>query len=252
MDSKWRAEIADPAKPKPAGAVRLLCMSDTHGLHGSIPADQLYECDLLLFAGDFTLVGDPKDVNSFKEWLSHLSCQKVVIAGNLDLTFDTAKLDHFTERITGYCHPDVPIDSIKPAFLSNPGNMRYAEHECVEVAGVKIFASPYTPEFRDWGFQILPGEGKERWSVIPDDVDVVLTHGPPRGVCDKTVTGFSAGCPDLKDALERTKPALCVFGHIHEAHGVDRLGSTLCCNVAMVNVSNHLANKPTLVDLIPK
>lgn len=253
MDSKWRAEITDPSKPKPPGAIRLLCLSDTHGEHDKIPKECLYDCDILLHAGDFSAFGKPEDVTSFKSWLDHINCQKVVIAGNCDLTFDTAHLDRLSKQIDRFFHPTQPLDSVKPAFLKDCGNTKYAEHELVEISGIKIFASPYTPEFYNLAFQIAQGEGESRWSAIPDNVDVLLTHGPPRGVCDLTSSGMNVGCPDLRKAIERTKPALCIFGHIHEARGVGHIGDTLCCNVAIgEGRASSPEIKPILIDLIPK
>lgn len=46
-----------------------------------------------------------------------------------------------------------------------------------------------------------------------------MTHGPPHRILDKTYMGVFAGCEALAPRLEQLRPALCVFGHIHEARG---------------------------------
>jgi Icc-related predicted phosphoesterase len=251
--SQWKAEIVhDPSIPKPDGSLRLLCLSDTHGKHAGIPRASIPTVDLILFGGDFSLVGNPVDVASFKEWIRSFNVPAVIIAGNCDLAFDTERLAHFTPRIEGYCHPTVPIDTIKPSFLENPGKISYLEDSEVTVNGVRIYGSPYSPEFNDWGFPIHQGEAESRWSKIPDGIDVLLVHGPPKDVCDATSTGFHAGCASLRTAIERTKPALAVFGHIHEAHGIGEVGETLCANVAVLNVKFELGYPVTLIDLIRK
>jgi hypothetical protein len=69
-------------------------------------------------------------------------------------------------------------------------------------------------------------------SVIPSNVDIVMTHGPPKYVQDLTDDNSSAGCEHLRRAIARTKPRLHCFGHIHqrssgfyEAHRLEYDGS---------------------------
>ena len=60
-------------------------------------------------------------------------------------------------------------------------------------------------------------------------VDVVMTHGPPRGIRDGTGTGTGmqggvaagAGCAGLLAAVERARPRVYCFGHIHGAWGAE-------------------------------
>jgi Icc-related predicted phosphoesterase len=243
--------VADPAQPKPEGAVRLLCLSDTHGLHNSIPSEQLYPADILIFAGDFSLLGNPTHIDSFKSWLHSLQLPSVIIAGNSDYTFDLARLEQFASEKRKFCTGIKPIDRIKTGFLTDLKNIIYLEDCATTVKGVKIWGSPYSPEFNDSAFPIEEDDGAAKWAAIPDDADVVISHGPPIDIADEVLGGFHAGCPELRKAIERTKPALLVFGHIHEAHGVGKLGDTLCVNVAIVNVDFKLTNGPVLVDLIP-
>jgi hypothetical protein len=60
---------------------------------------------------------------------------------------------------------------------------------------------------------------------VPDfpNVDVVMTHGPPMGILDKTNRGEPVGCEHLLRAARRCKPLLHCFGHIHEAWGAKRV-----------------------------
>lgn len=58
----------------------------------------------------------------------------------------------------------------------------YLEDQSVEINGVKIYGSPWQPLYHDWAFQLEKGEQiKRMWDLIPPDVDVLLTHGPPTG-----------------------------------------------------------------------
>lgn len=84
-------------------------------------------------------------------------------------------------------------------------------------ARLTVYASPYTPSLGDWDFQYCPNQGHN--FSIGQDVDVVVTHGPPEGVMDKTESGQRAGSKDLFAAVARARPRLHCFGHIHEGWG---------------------------------
>jgi Icc-related predicted phosphoesterase len=254
MESRWRAEIVkERGQSKPPNAVRFLCFSDTHGTHELIPKSFLTGFDAILFAGDFSFAGHPNHISSFQEFINSLRVPAFVIAGNGDLSFDSARLKVLEPGIKKFCGQEGPFDFVKDEFVNALDNISYLEDEATVWNGIKIFGSPYSPEFCDLAFQIRAGEGRAKWAAIPDDVDIVLSHGPPKGICDMTANGLGVGDQDLREAIERTKPALCIFGHIHEAHGVGQLGETLCCNVALALApSFKVGLDPFFVDLIRK
>ena len=80
-----------------------------------------------------------------------------------------------------------------------------------------VYASPWTPQMGEWGFQYSPDQGHE--FKISKGVDVVMTHGPPRGIMDYTSDRKRAGCSELFAAISRARPRLHCFGHIHEGWG---------------------------------
>lgn len=97
-----------------------------------------------------------------------------------------------------------------------------------------IFTSPWTPAYGRWGFQYDPdneGEVAQHFAIVPptgtssgpdptsNDIDVVMTHGPPFGVLDVTRTGEKVGCASLLNAVARARPKVHCFGHIHESAG---------------------------------
>ena len=48
--------------------------------------------------------------------------------------------------------------------------------------GVKVYGSPWQPWFGGWAFNLERGPDiAAKWALIPDDTDVLLTHGPPAG-----------------------------------------------------------------------
>ncbi len=82
----------------------------------------------------------------------------------------------------------------------------------------------------------------EKWAQIPDETDVLITHGPPMGALGRTLAGLSVGCEDLAEAVSRRiKPRLHIFGHSHEGYGlVKKLSTTYVNASAMMSVFSLL------------
>lgn len=85
--------------------------------------------------------------------------------------------------------------------------------------------------------------------MIAPDTDVLITHGPPQGICDQTVRGDLVGCQDLLEAIERIKPKLHVFGHIHEAYGDFKSKSTTFVNASSCDLGYRAINPPVVFEL---
>jgi Icc-related predicted phosphoesterase len=89
---------------------------------------------------------------------------------------------------------------------------------------------------------LLPLDGEaflaEKFALIPDDTDIVICHGPPRGYGDHTGRADGqphAGSTALTEVLERIQPRLMVCGHIHSGYGRYQLGETEVVNAALVD-----------------
>lgn len=74
------------------------------------------------------------------------------------------------------------------------------------------------PEFHNWAFNLPRGKScLEKWDLIPNDTDILITHTPPIGHGDFCYSGVRAGCVELLTTVqERVKPRYHIFGHIHE------------------------------------
>ena len=121
--------------------------------------------------------------------------------------------------------------------------MIYLQDSGCTIAGLKIWGSPWQPWFMNWAFNLQRGaELAEKWDMIPDDIDILITHGPPRGYGDLAGRHRREGCDDLVEALDRVRPLLHCFGHIHEDGGVwDRNGTCIA------NVSTWECNRAATV-----
>jgi Icc-related predicted phosphoesterase len=196
-------------------------------LHGSHRKIALPDGDTLIQAGDFTRHGSIEDVTEFNDWLGTLSFKnKIIIAGNHDFPF---------ERQDGR------------KLLTNAS---YLQDTAVIIDGIKFYGSPWQPRFFDWAFNLDRGESlREKWELIPDDTDVLITHGPPYGYLDTNVRGLLAGCEELIMAVERIKPRLHIFGHIHEGYGIVATSTTTFINACICNLGYQPANNPVVFDI---
>lgn len=187
--------------------MKLVCISDTHSLHWDIP--HIPDGDVLIHAGDSLGQGTLDNVEDFNNWLGNLPHRyKIVIAGNHDWAFQ-----------------DEPEQA--RALLSNA---IYLEDSGIEIEGVRFWGSPWTPTFMHWAFMLDRGQPlHDAWALIPDNTDVLITHGPPLGFGDAVLAGGgNVGCADLLERIAQLQLKALVFGHIHEGYGTyQRHGTTL-------------------------
>jgi Icc-related predicted phosphoesterase len=208
--------------------MRLVFISDTHNQTAFTVPDG----DVLIHCGDFSMQGNAGEIRRFDEWLAKQSHQyKIVIAGNHELGFE-----------------DSPASARR--LLKTP---IYLQDSSTTIEGVKFYGSPWTPFFNSWAFNLMSGRTLAlKWEMIPDDVDVLITHGPPFGILDRNPEGDHCGCVELYEAVERVKPKVHAFGHIHHSAGAERIGETLFVNACIVNEQYRVAHEPIVVDLFAK
>jgi len=223
--------------------MRICFISDTHTWHGNIVIPQ---ADILVHCGDNTIYGEIWEMKNFIEWFGNQKPKhKIFINGNHEVM--VAKLGNYTKQMVN--------DFNKYNFT----NVCYLEDEAIEIEGVKFYGSPWTPEFfpENWAYQLYPDKAELLWGAIPEETDVLITHGPPCGVLD-AVRPFgrydrtNAGCPELMKRVKELKPKVHAFGHIHHEYGYRKLANpavpTLFVNAAICNANYNPVNKPIVVD----
>lgn len=208
---------------------KIICISDTHGAFRGL---KVPEGDVLVHAGDIMAWGRPDELVDFNDWLAELPHQdKVVIAGNHDAVLAKQSVE-FARKVLSNAH--------------------YLQDSEVQVQGVRIYGSPWTPEFMQWHFMMPRGgwELRAKWAKIPEGLDILLTHGPPANKLDfSKFMQAGQGCHLLREAVERAKPRYHVFGHLHEAYGGIEGEFTTFINCAIMTRSYVPANEPIVIEV---
>lgn len=123
---------------------------------------------------------------------------------------------------------------IKKLVSENP-NMIYLEDSMVNVLGYNVYGSPFGNNFTQTAFTRTDEEQEAIWAKIPTETEILVTHGPPHGILDAVLpSNFKCGTPALKiEVLERVKPLVHCFGHIHDDNGAISIDKTLFLNSAI-------------------
>lgn len=200
-----------------ATPIRVVCISDTHC---NIPPSPIPDGDLLIHAGDLTDNGTVSEIQQQIDWLKTLLRKStsnsssgfqhvVVVCGNHDSYFDPrsrSQHDKQTRKSLDW------------------GNIQYLEHSSVSLTfpgnrTLKIYGAPQIPKCSSKAFAFQYARGQDAWSkTIPDEVDVLVTHSPPKWHLDLPENG-GLGCEWLLKEIWRVKPTLHVFGHVHAGYG---------------------------------
>ena len=207
---------------------RIVIISDTHGLQDYM--DPIPDGDILIHAGDLTRNGTLAELTSLNLFLALLPHQhKIVIAGNHDFCFEQDK-ENARKALSG---------------------VKYLQDQTTRIMGFKIYGSPWQPRFGDFAFNLDRGEEiRKVWSNIPEDTDILVTHGPPMGILDLPLgENEGAGCKDLLDAVLKIQPKLHAFGHIHYGYGSLVRGKTTFVNASTCNEAYQPINAPVVVDI---
>jgi Icc-related predicted phosphoesterase len=188
---------------------------------------ELPEGDILVHAGDMTSTGTLGQIHEFNNWLGTLSFSNIIcVPGNHDRAFEREFSN--ARKIMTNCH--VLVD------------------EEIVIDGVKFYGSPWQPFFCNWSFNLTRGkELANKWKMIPEDTDVLITHSPPFGIHDATAIE-QCGCVDLLERVSEVRPKVHIFGHIHESYGRSEVSGIKFINASICNGYYEPINKPIIVE----
>jgi len=190
----------------------ILHLSDTHGFHRDLPVHIFEGIDMVIHSGDCSNWRDTArnyhEVFDFLEWYMAVPVEhKLYVAGNHDTSIEKRLItkENFSDR-----------------------GITYLEHEEVTINGFKIFGSPYTPTFGECSFMKSRQTINRVWDAMPTDINILVTHGPAKGVRDLTEErdGELKQCGDsaLMKWIFKHRPEAHLFGHIHDMDGIHNQG----------------------------
>ncbi|MFT3697336.1 MAG: metallophosphatase domain-containing protein [Kofleriaceae bacterium] len=204
--------------------MKLVAVADTHLFHDDFV---IPEGDTFIHAGDLCRRGTLDELAIACAWIRGLPhTNKVVVAGNHDWAF-------------------VRTPNEARSMLRDAGAI-YLEDSGAVIDGLRFWGSPWQPAYNDWAFNLPRGAALAgKWSLIPDGIDVLVTHCPPAGIGDDTEMAGRQGCADLLARVKTVKPRLQLFGHIHNDGGAWTIGGTRFANVT----SWECQRAPTVIEI---
>lgn len=201
--------------------MHLLHISDTHGSHNAL--SDFPAADIVIHSGDITWAGKSSEVIDFIDWFCELDYRyKIFIAGNHDFILDGKDRKQIQRFLPDNCF-----------YLCNSG---------VTIEGIKFWGVPF------FFSEEVSGEYLDMMAKIPYDTDVLITHRPPHGILDKAAS-ITFGCPHLLEAVSAVRPKYHLFGHIHDAHGIENREQTIFANASLMDESYQLVNTPLVFEI---
>lgn len=220
--------------------MKIWFISDTHNQHEGLQVPG--QVDAVVHCGDESMQRRTKpnefEARAFFRWYEQLDIPtKIFVPGN-----------HSTAIEKGL---------ILPAEYPT---IQFLIHELWEWEGIKIFGSPYTPLFFDWAYNIPRKNLAAIWQTIPAGIDILVTHGPPKGILDvtrdwKTAEPIHIGSQSLtREVANRIQPKVHAFGHLHDEEGIRNFGTvirnaTQYINCSCCNLHTELVNHGCVVEL---
>lgn len=216
--------------------MKIVAISDTH----LRKIKNLPDGDILVHAGDW---GKRGSYDELAEFTNHVVKWKakyehvIIVSGNHDgISEENPNLTRLMLEAAG---------------------ATYLLNQEVIIDGIKFFGSPVTPKFFDWSWMRERGDDiASVWAEIPDDVNVLITHGPPYGILDQVKMlgssnfGEHVGCEDLLKRVGELKSLkLHVFGHIHEEHGQIERDGVIFVNASQLDERYKHVNSPIVVEI---
>jgi Icc-related predicted phosphoesterase len=155
------------------------------------------------------------EYTKFDKWFSNLDIQhKIFVPGN----HETAMYNKLIAEQTA--------------------NYHILTHESIVIEDIKFFGSPYTMSYGNWAYMVPVERIEMVWSDIPEDCDVLITHGAPVRTLSANNKGIECGDHYLSEKVNSIKPKYHIFGHIHESSGM-----TIKNDIVFINASCTLNSK---------
>jgi Icc-related predicted phosphoesterase len=207
--------------------MKIVALSDTHRQEWKI---QIPECDILIHAGDCDIY-NLEHLIKLNIWFNLQPAKhKIFVAGNHDLYLDNCNTEFIQEML--------------PSCI-------YLQNNSIEIEGLKIWGSPYSPIFMNWAFMKSDKELKRFYDKIPQDTDIIISHTMPYGILDQVLPRMeNVGSVSLRDRVKIIMPKIFIGGHLHAQGGQNYTDFTTdYYNVSVLDDNYQIANPVTIIDI---
>jgi len=209
--------------------MKLTFISDTHSEHSKL---NLGSGSVLIHCGDLTKSGSIEELKDFSSYMKNQDFEhKIVVAGNHD-----------------FCLEDERKSEAEGILAQN--GIIYLNDNGVEINGLHFWGSPIQPTFFNWAFNRDRGlDIKSHWDLIPENTNILITHGPPFGILDQCKNGQNVGCRDLLNKVKKLNLKVHAFGHIHESYGIETQNKHTYLNASSLDENYKMTNEPITLEL---
>ena len=212
--------------------MKIAIISDLHGTYPHTPELFDNDIELLLIGGDIIGGSLYNDLYRFQNWLSDINPKKCIATlGNHD-----------------------PYELIN---MRDELNFKLLIDESYTYNGLKIYGTPWSLPFNNWFWMAEEETLKHYYNKIPNDLDILMSHGCMFGVCDTILeddaygSAGNLGSKELAKAIYDKNPKYVYTGHIHSADHNDNVlknGTIVSC-VSILNEKYKYTYKPKVIEL---
>ncbi len=161
--------------------------------------------------------GSQTGLDSTKRFIDEHKPDVVVVAGDIThfgpASWAREFLDSFETQVLavgGNCDTDDVVAEIMARESVNLIDRH------VEMLGLNFYGLGHPPHITE--------------TNIEKNLDVLVTHVPPKGCNDNVGMGEHIGNAQLRQLVLEISPRLVLSGHVHEARGICELGEAICVN----------------------
>jgi Icc-related predicted phosphoesterase len=172
----------------------------------------------------------------------------VLVAGDI-VNHDVEKAKRFLTDLAGAGSPVyfVPgnMDGVELIAWFGTGNVRGLHGRCEYCGSVTLMGLGGSPHGAfttpiEYGEEVAAEVLQRALRNYHSGNLILVSHCPPRDTkIDRVMMGQHIGSTSVKKFVERTQPILVVSGHVHEAQGNDRIGSTMIVNSGPAKSGNY-------------
>jgi len=191
--------------------MKIFAVGDIHGdtKHFDDASELIRSADLVVLCGDLTTRGDRADAEVVVSCIERYTKNIIAVHGN----WDRDEVRTFLEGRGYSVHG-------RGKIIGGIGFFGVGGSSQTPMNTVSEYSEDEIAEYLRAGYRDIAGAGTK----------VLVSHVPPRKARDRTFIGLHGGSRAVRDFIDSNSIDLCLVGHIHEAHGEERVNNSIVVN----------------------